>query len=97
MMGASAGQLAGSGTPKKATMRGSAKTAGRLAAVGAVALVLAGAVATPAEARPKTPRWVEAEDGECADAGGDPTLFAFFGVYAVACDYGEGDVEVITG
>ena len=68
---------------------------GRLAAVGAVALLLAGAAAGSAEAR--IPPWASNAGQYCAQNGGDPWLFEFAGfLLGVGCDYGDGDWEYDT-
>ena len=69
---------------------------GRLAAVGAVALLLAGAAAGTAEAR--IPQWASEYGSSCDRDGGQPWLFEFGGFFVgVACDYGNGDVDVDSG
>lgn len=68
-----------------------ARTIGRLAAVGAVAMALAGtsATATGAE-RNDTVRRVNGTIGDCFSAGGDATVVDFVGVFVVSCQHGNG-------
>lgn len=64
---------------------------GRIAAVGAVALLLAGTAAAPAGAeRNDTVRRVNGTIGDCFGAGGDPTVVEFVGVFVVSCQHGNG-------
>lgn len=67
---------------------------GRIAAVGALALVLAGTVASPATASMKG---ANAAIDLCFQSGGDPTPFEFAGVWAVGCKYLDGTDQVDTG
>jgi hypothetical protein len=64
---------------------------GRIAAVGAVALVLAGAMASPAEARTREEKYWN----NCFESGGQPFTIEG-GAYQpdeYVCDYGDGDFE----
>jgi len=71
----------------------------RLAAVGAVAIVLAGTAAAPAAARTKVPRSGVAHSlyYMCAGVGGDPFYFEYMGVWGVGCDYHDGEDPVVWG
>jgi hypothetical protein len=68
---------------------GTARRIGRIAAVGAVALLLAGSAAPAAEAR-----WRDADAAmeECERAGGEAYYFEFMGVWAVGCEYVTVDI-----
>jgi hypothetical protein len=68
-----------------------ARRLGRIAAVGAVALLLAGSAAATAAARPKGNPNAEIDMG--FRSNGDPYSFEFAGVWAVGCAY----VNVNTG
>ena len=95
MMGAPAGRPAGSETPKETTMNGITKTAGRLAAVGAVALLLAGASAAPAEARTRSQAVRKAGilAPNCTTLGGTPYAFDTGEDIVFGCAYAADDVE----
>jgi hypothetical protein len=64
----------------------------RALAVGAVALTLAGTIATPAEARDRGGAAYQANDAidACFVAGGDPDVYEYGGSIAVWCFYEEG-------
>jgi hypothetical protein len=69
---------------------------GRIAAVGAVALVLAGAVAAPAEARRSDA--VTAANlavGMCFSNGGDPNAYETGGAIYVTCTWEDGSVTTL--
>jgi hypothetical protein len=94
MMGAPAGQPAGSEPPKEATMSDLAKTVGRITAVGAVALLLVG-TADPAAARPRSEARAMARGmvAGCFEMGGDPDVEEWdeaFGHFIVSCDLPDG-------
>jgi hypothetical protein len=75
-------------------MNGMMRTIGRLAAVGAVALLLAGSTAPTAEARvPMKAYWLM-ED--CEAAGGESYYFSFYDQWGVGCKKGK-KVTVVTG
>ena len=59
-----------------------------LVAVSAMALMLAGTMATPAEAAPRSGMGTVAE--RCADVGGDPSVYGFAGLTFTYCDWGDG-------
>jgi hypothetical protein len=57
-----------------------------LVAVSALALVLSGALADPAAARPNMGTVAE----RCTDVGGDPTVYDVLGMNFTYCDFGDG-------
>jgi hypothetical protein len=65
------------------------RTIGRLAAVGAVALVLAGSAAAPAAAMPR--RDPSVAINQCVKHGGEAYYFEFAGVWAVGCRFVTAD------
>lgn len=69
----------------------------QIAAVGAVALVLAGAVSSPAEAMRRRDASVMANSaiGMCFDGGGDPNSYEYGGTIYVSCTYENGDVVTV--
>jgi hypothetical protein len=72
---------------------------GRLAAVGAVALLLAGAWAASAATTPMVPRSriANALANYCSLLGGDPAHVQFMGVWGVGCKVASGYVAVWVG
>ena len=68
----------------------------RIVAVGAVALLLAGAAVAPAAARPKGPGPVAASIiVTCLNSDGSPYYFEYLGVWSVGCDYHDGQDPVV--
>ena len=74
-------------------MNGVMRTIGRMTAAGAVALLLAGSKAAPAEARPPMRAYWAIAD--CEDAGGDAFYFNLGGIWAVSCH--KGGQTTLTG
>jgi hypothetical protein len=70
---------------------------GQIAAVGAVALVLAGAVASPAEAmrRRDAVSGANIAVGYCFNGGGDPNSYEYGGTIYVSCTYDDGSVVTV--
>jgi hypothetical protein len=68
---------------------------GRLAAVGAAALLLAGVVATSAEARPRSAAvsQVNGAIGLCFWVGGDPYVYEFPGSFSFGCLFEDGRAD----
>jgi hypothetical protein len=68
----------------------------RIAAVGAVALVLAGAVASPAEAsRRQAVGAANQAVGTCFYNGGDPNAYEYGGTVYVSCTWEDGSVDTL--
>jgi len=64
---------------------------GRITAVVAVTLLLAGAATAPAAAeRADAVRRVNGTIGDCFSAGGDATVVEFVGIFVVGCQHGSG-------
>lgn len=65
---------------------------GRIAAVGAVALVLAGTAAAPSAAmtRSEMARTVHGHHHMCYELGGQSFVYDFGGVVSMGCLYGDG-------
>lgn len=70
---------------------------GRIAAVGAVALVLAGTMAAPAEAmrRRDAVGGANMAIGYCFNGGGDPNSYEYGGTIYVSCTYDDGSVDTL--
>jgi len=66
-----------------------------MAAVGAMALVLAGAVAAPAEARPRSAAVATANQSvdTCFSLGGEPTIYEFPVAFNFGCIYEDGSTD----
>ncbi len=67
---------------------------GRIAAVGAATLLLAGSLAPSVAARPRNP--ANSYIQMCFESNGNPYYFEFAGVWAVGCEYADRD-NVDTG
>ena len=76
-------------TTTKARTKGRFARIGQIAAVGAVALTLAGAAAGSADAYPRSAatRYASSSIAFCFDTGGDPTAYDFGGSWQVVCVY----------
>lgn len=70
---------------------------GRIVAVGAVALVLAGSVASPAEAMRRSSAVMDANMviGMCFDGGGTPDSYEYGNTIYVSCVHEDGTVTTI--
>lgn len=69
----------------------------QVAAVGAIALVLAGTVASPADAMRRRDAVIDANNaiGTCFDNGGDPNSYEYGGAIFVSCTWEDGSVDTV--
>jgi hypothetical protein len=78
-----------------------AQRLGRIAAVGAIALLLAGSAAAPAAAKPMVPQPKSIAGAlyyvACLAWGGKAAYVEFMGVGGLACELPSGDTEVYVG
>ena len=72
-----------------------ARVVGRIAAVGAIALLLAGSATAPTAAKPR--HVANAHIDACFDSGGEVHTFYFLGVWGVGCTFPSGAEWVVTG
>lgn len=73
-----------------------ARRIGQIAVVGAVALVLAGAVASPAEARRRmAENAANHAIGLCFVNGGNPDAYTYGGTIYVSCAWEDGSVDTL--